>query len=168
MTRPPIAPPDPLVIDWLLSAFCRRLYVTAEMGVLACLEYPPERFAEFVEVQFCRPTKALAEVLRLTAAEGDVAAAAKPLEGLVLWSEMLGAAMLSMGRFREMPREDLRQVADRFGGAWFSLRNCIVEVAAALGAQVTCLRDMPAARDYAVRETLNVLREELERTQACR
>ena len=166
MSQPPIRPPDPLVADWLLSAVSRRLYFAAETGVIAGLEYPPERFVEFVDAHFARPTRSLAEVLRLAAAEADLRAAARPLEGLALWSERLAAALRSIGRFRTLPRETLREVADAFGAAWLSLRNCIQEVAAALGVEVSYLRDLPPAREEGVRQTLDGLAEELEAGRA--
>jgi hypothetical protein len=166
MSQPPIRPPDPLVADWLLSAVCRRLYFAAEAGVVAGMEYPPERFVEFVEAHFARPTRALAEVLRLAAVEADLRAAAKPLEGLALWTERLAAALRSIGQFRTLPREMLRDVADRFGAAWLSLRNCIQEVAAALGVEVSYLRDLPPAREHGVRQTLDVLADELQEGRA--
>lgn len=162
MTHAPPPPPDPLVTDWLLSSLYRRLYLSAEMGVLACLEYPPERYAQFVDVHVARPSRALAEVLRLAAAETNLAGAAKPLEGVVLWSEMLAATMVTMGGFRSLPREELRDAADRFGGAWFSLRGCIAEVAAAFGVEASFLRQMLPDREHAVRATLDALCSELE------
>src|SRR5688500_2729555 len=86
ISTPPMAytaaPPDPLVTDWLLSALYRRLYFSAETGVLACLEYPAERFGPFVDGHLARPARALAEVLRLAANDAGLGDAAKPLEGL--------------------------------------------------------------------------------------
>jgi hypothetical protein len=155
-------PPDPLVIDWLLSALYRRLYFSSEMGVLTCLEYPPERFGPFVDGHLARPARALAEVLRLAAAEAGLAAAAKPLEGVALRSEMLAAAMLAMGEFWSMQPQEVREAADRFGGAWHSLRSCLEVAAAAFEARPSFLSRMPAGREHAVRETLLGLSAELE------
>jgi hypothetical protein len=162
MTQNPPRSPDPLVTDWLLSALYGRLYLSAEMGVLACLEYPAARYAEFVNGHIARPALALAEVLRLAAAEGGLATAGKPLEGVVVWGEILVAAMGALGGFRSLPPAELRDAADRFGMAWFSLRRCIEELAAALATEPSYLRQVSSARDQAVRETLDALCAELE------
>ena len=152
--------------DWLLSALYRRLYFSAETGVLACLEYPAERFDGFVDGHLARPARALAEVLRLAAGESGLVDAAKPLEGLALWAEMLAAAMVAMGGVRSMRAEEVRDGADRFGGAWFSLRSCIDEVAAAFGAHPSFLGQLPPGHEQAVRETLAGLCAELEAGRA--
>ena len=160
------APPDPLVTDWLLSALYRRLYFSAETGVLACLEYPAERFGPFVDGHLAQPARALAEVLRLAANDAGLGEAAKPLEGLTLWAEMLTAAMVGMGGFRSMGADEVREAADRFGGAWFALRSCIDEVAAAFGAHPSYLAHLPPDHEQAVRETLAELCAELEAGRA--
>jgi hypothetical protein len=160
------APPDPLVTDWLLSALYRRLYFSAETGVLACLEYPAERFDGFVDGHLARPARALAEVLRLAAGEAGLADAAKPLEGLAMWAEMLAAAMAAMGGFRSMNAAEVREAADRFGGAWLSLRSCIDEVAAVFGTHPSFLSRLPPGHEQALRETLAGLCAELEAGRA--
>lgn len=159
---PPAPPAPPLVADWLLSSLSRRLYLAAEVGVLASLEYPPGPCARFVADHFTRPMAALAEVLRLVAAESEHAEASRgPLEGVVMWSEQLTLAMRTLGQFRSLSREACDDAAARFTDAWTTLRRCIVELAAALAVEVSFLRDVPPERERAVRSILDGLCAEL-------
>lgn len=158
----PSQSPDPAVIDWLLSGLFRRVYFAVDMGVLACLEYPPDSFNAFTESHIARPLRALAEVLRLAAAEGGAVGADKPLEGVAMWSEILAASMVAMGDFRSLPPAQLRETADRFGAAWFSLRRCVEELADVLGTSPQTLRDVRRDREQGVRATLDGLCEAME------
>jgi hypothetical protein len=145
------------VTEWLLSALSRRLNFAAEMGVVACFEYPPDRYAGFVEAHVTKPVRALAEVLRIAAADADAPAGAEPLEGVTQWAEVLAAEMLTLGRFRSLTRAECDDSANRFTGAWAELRRCIEELSAALGVEVSYLRDMPPECEQAVRNILDGL-----------
>ena len=157
----PPPPPDAVVLDWLLSALCRRLYFAAEMGLLACLEFPTDQFTRFTDTRITQPMRSLAGVLKLAGAEHGAPAAVAPLDGVALWAEMVPATLLVLGEFRSLSAQDLRDAVERFTGAWFTLRRCIEEAAAALGVEVSFLRGLPPAREQAFRASLDVLYDEL-------
>lgn len=157
----PPAPPDAIVLDWLLSGLCRRLYFSAEMGLLACLEFPADQFTRFVDTRIAQPMRALAGVLKLAGADHGAPAAAAPLDGVALWAEMVPATLLVLGEFRSLTAGELRDAVERFTGAWFTLRRCIEEAAAALGVNVSFLRGLPPAREQAFRSSLDALYDEL-------
>ena len=105
--------------------------------------------------------RSLAGVLKLAGAEHGAPAAVAPLDGVALWAEMVPATLLVLGEFRSLAAEQLRDAVERFTGAWFTLRRCIEEAAAALGVEVSFLRGLPPAREQAFRASLNSLYDEL-------
>ena len=127
------SPPDPRVLDWLLSSFARRLYGAVDLGLLNCLELPPPEYASFVARHFIEPMRALAVVSRLAATEAQATPPAAPLEALYVWTESFVAALSTAGQFRALPRPDLDVVASALKTAWSELHRCIRQLAAALG-----------------------------------
>ena len=127
------SPPDPPVLDWLLSSLARRLYGAVDLGLLSCLELPPAEYAQFVARHFVEPMRALAIVVRLAATEAREMPPAGPLEGLYVWTESFAAALSTAGQFRSLPRPDLHGVASALNTAWSQLNDCIRQLADALG-----------------------------------
>lgn len=127
------SPPDPRVLDWLLSSLARRLYGAVDLGLLSCMELPPAEYARFVARHFIEPMRGLAVVARLAATETQATPPAAPLEGLYVWTESFTAALSTAGQFRSLPRPDLDVVASALKTAWAELHRCIRQLAAALG-----------------------------------
>src|SRR5689334_4504473 len=65
------SPPEPRVVDWLLSSLARRLYGAVDLGLLSCLELPPPEYARFTARHFIEPMRALALVVRLAVSEAE-------------------------------------------------------------------------------------------------
>lgn len=130
-------PPDPRVLDWLLSSLARRLYGAVDLGLLSCLELPPAEYARFVARHFTEPMRGLAVVIRLAATEAHEKPPAAPLESLYVWTESFVAALSTAGQFRSLPRPDLHGVAAALKTAWSELNQCIRQLAGALGLQLS-------------------------------
>ena len=134
---PGYSPPDPRVLEWLLSALARRLYGAVDLGLLSCLELPPEEYVRFVARHFTEPMRALAQVIRMAVSETKLAPPAAPLEGVYVWTEAFAAALSTARRFRSLPPDEVRGVADALKRAWAELHSCIHELALALGLELS-------------------------------
>src|SRR5204863_9733035 len=96
-TRHGYSPPEPVVLDWLLSSLARRLYGAVDLGLLSCLELPPPEYARFTARHFTEPMRALAVVVRLAVSEANESPPAAPLEGLYVWTEAFVSAVAAAG-----------------------------------------------------------------------
>ena len=131
------SPPDPRVLEWLLSALARRLYGAVDLGLLSCLELPPEEYVRFVARHFTEPLRGLALVLRLAVAESKVAPPAGPLEGVYVWTEAFAAALSTAGQFRSLPQDEVHETSEALKRCWSELHRCVRDLAAALGLELS-------------------------------
>ena len=131
------SPPDPRVLEWLLSALARRLYGAVDLGLLSCLELPPEEYVHFVARHFTEPMRALARVIQMAVAETRLAPPLGPLEGVYVWTEAFAAALSTARQFRSLPTDEVRGVADALKRAWGELHRCIRDLARALGLELS-------------------------------
>ena len=134
------SPPDPVVLDWLLSSLSRRMYGAVDLGLLCCLELPPPEYGQFVARHFTEPMRALAAVIRLAVPERAEPTPVAPLEGVYVWTEAFAAALSTAGQFRSLPPEEFRRVPQALRHAWSELHSCIRALAAALGLHLSFKR----------------------------
>jgi hypothetical protein len=156
------SPPEPVVLDWLLSSFARRMYGAVDLGLLSCLELPPCEYARFIARHFTEPMRALAAVIRLAVTERVEAPPAAPLEGVYVWTEAFAAALSTAGQFRSLPAEQFRPLPAALRRAWSELHACILELAKALGLELSFQRATSAEAEQRYRAMLDGLASDLE------
>ena len=159
---PGYSPPDPRVLEWLLSALARRLYGAVDLGLLSCLELPPEEYVRFVARHFTEPMRALAQVIRMAVAETKVVPPAAPLEGVYVWTEAFAAALSTARQFRSLPPDEVRGVADALRRAWGELHSCIHALAVALGLELSFAPAMSPEGEHKYQTLLDGLARDLE------
>jgi hypothetical protein len=149
------------VVDWLLSSLARRLYASLDLGLLTLLEAPPDQYELFVDRHLADPVRGLTYVLGLAVAERP-APPPEPLRGVVTWSERFVGAAHGLADFRAMRPDELRRAAGEFGQAWLELRQCLEDLAAALGVEPAFTRALGDDRERGYRDRVRRLFDDLE------
>lgn len=88
------------------------------------------------------------------------------LPGLVTWSERFFAAARALAPFRTLSPADSRPTVGEFEQAWLELRQCLADLAAALGIEVTFLRGLGDDRERMYRDRLHRLSADLDAERA--